>query len=62
MQSYQQEALNKALDDIILSTDSRVIKSVMTLSNSLLEALDERCLEIEHTGKYKKRFSNKNKK
>lgn len=56
MQSYQQEALNKALDDIILSTDPKVIKSILTLSDSLLQALDKRCLEIEHTTKYKKRF------
>lgn len=58
MQSSHQEALNKALDNIILSTDPQVIKSVMTLSDSLLEALDKRCLEIEHTEKYKKRFKN----
>lgn len=46
----------QALDKIILSTDPNIIKSVFSLSPMILEELDKRCLELEDTKEYKKRF------
>lgn len=50
---------NLALDSIILTYDERIIKNIFKLPPSLLEKLDNRCLEIEHTKEYKERFPKK---
>lgn len=50
---------NIALDSIILTYDERIIKNIFKLPYSMLEKLDNRCLEIEHTKAYKERFPKK---
>jgi len=47
---------NTALDYIILTWDPRIIRNILKLPDSLLEKLDKRCIEIQHTKEYKERF------
>jgi hypothetical protein len=52
MQSLQ----NIVADFIILTWNTKVLKNILYLPPLLLERLDQRCLEIEKTKEYKKRF------
>jgi len=46
-----------ALDNIILSHDPQIYGAVWTLPIFMLKALDKRCVEIEGTKEYRKRFN-----
>ena len=48
--------MDKSLDAIILSHDPKVYGSVWEWPDYLVDALDKRCVEIENTKEYKRRF------
>lgn len=47
---------NIVADYIITTWNCKVLKNILYLPPLLLEKLDQRCLEIKHTKKYKNRF------